>query len=166
MQRLEKVALDNPDLHIPLPTFKEVGRSLRVLHRTYPRYFAEYAGFVVYKAREEGGVFRTAYGRELMKPDLFSSVKSEREAAEREGLNLTVQGTAADIMKIALVAVDKIPHGRILLTVHDEVVCEVDNEHVIEYTKALESAMEIGQPLSVPLVVKVISASNWFEGHG
>lgn len=169
-QRLEAVALNNPELHIPLPTFKEVGQSLRVLHRTYPRYFAEYAGFVVYKAREEGGVFRTAYGRERTLLDLFSANKSEREAAEREGLNLTVQGTAADIMKIALAAVDKIPHGRILLTVHDEVVCEVDGEldspRVIEYTKALESAMEIGQPLTVPLVVVAKPATNWREGHG
>lgn len=170
MQRREAVALNNPDLGIPIPTFKEVSRSLRILHRTYPRYFAEYAGFVVYKAREEGGVFRTAYGREEKLDNLFSANKSEREAAERQGLNLTIQGTAADIMKIALVAVYKIPHGRILLAVHDEVVCEVDGEldssRVIEYTKALESAMEIGQPLTVPLIITALSAASWKEGHG
>jgi DNA polymerase-1 len=165
-QRRELVALNNPDLNIPIPTFKDVARSLRILHRTYPRYFAEYAGFVVYKAREEGGFFRTAYGRERKLDDLFSAIKSEREAAEREGLNLTVQGTAADIIKIAMAEVDKIPHGRILLQVHDELVCEVDNDHVVEYTKALESAMEIGQPLTVPLIVVAKPASNWFEGHG
>lgn len=165
MKRLEAVALNNPDLHIPLPTFKEVGRSLRVLHRTYPRYFAEYAGFVVYQAREESGVFRTAYGRERKLDDLFSLVKSEREAAEREGLNLTVQGTAADIIKIAMAKVDRIPHGQILLQVHDELVCEVDNEHVVEYTKALESAMEIGQPLTVPLIIDAVPATNWYLGH-
>ena len=91
-----------------------------------------------------------------------------REAAERETINHIIQGTAtADLMRLALMKVKDIPGGRILLTVHDEILVGVKQGHVDKYVSQMQYAMELGQPFKgVPLVVKMGRGGNWYDTHG
>jgi DNA polymerase-1 len=90
------------------------------------------------------------------------------QAAEREAINTPIQGTAADIMKLALIKVaheikERKLQSRILLQVHDELILEVPQQEILEMQQMLQEIMENAYPLSVPLKVKLEMGPNWGE---
>jgi len=106
----------------------------------------------------------------LYLPDLASKNRSLSQYAERAAINAPMQGTAADIIKHAMIAVSdylratKAP-GRLVMQVHDELVFEVANEAAAEVAAHIKHHMERVNPLSVPLIVEVGTGNNWDEAH-
>lgn len=135
------------------------------------RYFERYAGVkawidrIVDEAREKGFV-TTLEGRRRFLPDLRSRNPNLRQAAERAAINMPIQGTAADIMKRAMIRVDRAlgearSGARMLLQVHDELVLEVPVGEVDEVAGIVREGMEGAANLDVPLVAEIQSADTW-----
>ena len=126
------------------------------------RYVMETKSFAL-----EQGYVETLLGRRRYIPDMASSNGAVRNAAERMAINMPVQGTAADIMKIAMVKVhDRLRDAawaRAVLQVHDELVFEVDRTRVDELAELVRGEMVNAYPLDVPLVVDVRTGDNWDE---
>jgi DNA polymerase-1 len=139
------------------------------------RYFARYPGVADYmqrtrvQAREKGYV-ETVFGRRLWLPEINSSNHNRRQGAERAAINAPMQGTAADIIKLAMIAVhewlikEKM-HSKLIMQVHDELVLEVTNEEVDIVKNALPDLMESVGKLNVPLRVEVGVGNNWEQAH-
>ncbi|KKN72492.1 hypothetical protein LCGC14_0409960 [marine sediment metagenome] len=161
---LEKLILQDPSLGEP-PTLRETTRSIQELTYTYVHYFREWVPFAIQRMREQKNTSYTAFGRPRILPDLVSGDKSMREAAERAGINHILQGTAADITRMACNAVSKLEGGRLLLQVHDELLSEV-NLPFDRYETAMVSLMCLDQPLEgVPLMVDVGVGQDWQGTH-
>ena len=137
------------------------------------RYFATYPGVkkfldgLVEQAKEQGYV-TTLYGRRRPVPELKSSNFMQRSFGERIAMNSPIQGTAADIMKIAMIRVDRRLHAeglasRIILQVHDELLVETPFAEEEAVRRILKEEMESAADLSVPLEVEIGVGSNWFE---
>ena len=126
------------------------------------RYVMETKSFAL-----EQGYVETLLGRRRYMPDMASSNGAVRNAAERMAINMPIQGTAADIMKIAMVKVHERLRGaewaRAVLQVHDELVFEVDRGRVDELADAVRHEMATAYPLDVPLVVDIRAGDNWDE---
>ncbi|MDP9321834.1 MAG: DNA polymerase I [Chloroflexota bacterium] len=126
------------------------------------RYVMETKSFAL-----EQGYVETLLGRRRYIPDMASSNGAVRNAAERMAINMPVQGTAADIMKIAMVKVhDRLREAvwaRAVLQVHDELVFEVDRARADELAELVREEMVNAYPLDVPLVVDVRAGDNWDE---
>lgn len=125
------------------------------------RYLAE----VVEKARKLGYT-ETLFGRRRYLPELNSTNRVARENAERAALNAPIQGTAADIIKVAMIRVDRCLKGkksRVLLQVHDELVVEVAPGELDEVKALIEREMDAAIELSVPLEVSAGVGNNWDE---
>lgn len=124
------------------------------------------------KTLEEGrrrGYVETLFGRRRYVPDLEARVKSVREAAERMAFNMPVQGTAADLMKLAMVKL--FPRleemgARMLLQVHDELVLEAPKERAEAVARLAKEVMEGVYPLAVPLEVEVGIGEDWLSAKG
>lgn len=138
-------------------------------------YFARYPGVKRYmddtraKAQEKGYV-ETLFGRRLYLPELRARNAVQRQAAERTAINAPMQGTAADIIKLAMVTVDRWLHqeklsSRIIMQVHDELVLEVPEAELDRVTEALAAQMRDAAVLNVPLEVDVGVGKNWDEAH-
>ena len=136
-------------------------------------YFARYTGVkkymedIVAKAREQGYV-STLMGRRRYLPDIRHSNFNLRSFAERTAINTPIQGTAADIMKKAMIDVNAALQAakvksRILLQVHDELVLEVVNEEKELVAQLVEKAMESAVTMEIPLLADVNFGSNWAE---
>ena len=136
-------------------------------------YFTRYPGVkafmdkVVEEAHQTGAV-TTMYGRRRELPAIHSKNFNQRSLAERMAMNTPIQGTAADIIKIAMIRASRMlkeanVRSRILLQVHDELVLEVVNEEIPKVTEILKEAMEHAAELSVPLVIDVNVGKNWAE---
>lgn len=136
-------------------------------------YFKRYAGVRAYldrsldEARSAGGV-TTLLGRRRFLPDLSSGNRAARLQAERIAQNTPIQGTAADILKAAMIRLRPpvVPGSRMLLTVHDELIFEVPEALVDQAGKLIQEAMAGVAKLDVPLVVDVGSGKTWAEAHG
>jgi len=139
------------------------------------QYFERFSGVRRYmediKAfAHQHGYVETVEGRRLYLPDLASKNRSLSQYAERAAINAPMQGTAADIIKHAMIAVSdylratKAP-GRLVMQVHDELVFEVANEAAAEVAAHIKHHMERVNPLSVPLIVEVGTGNNWDEAH-
>ena len=139
------------------------------------RYFARYAGVkrwlgeIVAEARAAGGV-RTVWGRVRPMPEISNRNPGIRQAAERTAINTPIQGTAADIVKLAMLRVDEALkrerlEARLLLQVHDELVVEADEREVERASALLKREMEGAATLSVPLLVEVGHGHSWAEAH-
>jgi len=120
-------------------------------------------------ARREGFV-RTLLGRRRYLPDLASRNRVLRQAAERMAVNTVIQGTAADLIKKAMVEVaqvleDRGLSARMILQVHDELVFEVCHSEEADLESLVRDRMESVYALGVPLVVEVGLGSNWREAH-
>ena len=127
----------------------------------------------------EHGYVQTLLGRKLYTPDINSSNRMVKQAAERAAINAPLQGSAADIIKLAMIAVDKVlpkDHAKMLLQVHDELVFEVDKDKVDEISTLIQHAMQdvltrtaadCGWDIdfAVPLLVETGSGHNWDEAH-
>ncbi|MFK7931042.1 MAG: DNA polymerase I [Myxococcota bacterium] len=123
------------------------------------------------QAKKDGFV-RTLHGRRRLLPTIHSKQWNLRAAAEREAVNTVIQGTAADIMKIALIAVhrrlrDEGLAARVLLQVHDELLLEVPHAEIDSVkTLVIEEMARAGSNLAVPLEVNAATGENWREAHG
>jgi DNA polymerase-1 len=105
------------------------------------------------------------YGRRRLVPELNSRNGQMRSAAERVAVNLPIQGSAADIMKRAMIdvhaALASYPDARMILTVHDELLFEVAESHATEVAEVVRERMQSAAPLVVPLTVDVGIGANW-----
>jgi DNA polymerase-1 len=138
-------------------------------------YFERYPGVKAYmdsiraQAREQGYV-ETLFGRRLYLPDINSRNAAQRQYAERTAINAPMQGTAADIIKRAMIAVDRWlaeerTDAKMIMQVHDELVFEVAEDQ-LDYCRAkIESIMSYAADLKVPLLVDVGVGDNWDEAH-
>jgi DNA polymerase-1 len=154
---------------------KQIGVDRKEAQAYIDLYFARYPGVLDYmertrvQAREQGFV-ETLFGRRLYLPEIQSRNGAMRKAAERTAINAPMQGTAADIMKRAMVAVDGWLQdsgldARVILQVHDELVLEVREDLVAQVREPLVALMSQAASLSVPLVVETGEGANWDEAH-
>ncbi len=138
-------------------------------------YFARYPGVKRYmdetreRARQQGYV-ETVYGRRLYLPEIDSRNPQRRNYAERTAINAPMQGTAADIIKMAMIDVhhwlqEKQPPALMIMQVHDELVFEVDAGKVDEIAAEVSRRMASVASLKVPLVAEAGSGMNWDEAH-
>ena len=137
-------------------------------------YFKRYPGVQTFmhdireKAKAQGYV-ETLFGRRLYLPDINSSNGMRRKAAERVAINAPMQGTAADIIKRAMIQLDqKLQHDldiAMIMQVHDELVFEVRSEKVAFFREQIKQHMEAAAELVVPLIVEVGVGQNWDEAH-
>jgi DNA polymerase-1 len=125
---------------------------------------------IVERAREQGYV-ETLFHRRRDLPELKSSNFNLRSFGERVALNMPIQGTAADIMKLAMVAVRKrlrqeLPEARLVLQVHDELIVECPEAQAETAAALLKEEMENVVSLSVPLTADAHWGRNWLEAKG
>jgi len=138
-------------------------------------YFARYPGVQGYmdsirQTAAEKGYVETLMGRRLYLPEIKSSNGMRRQAAERTAINAPMQGTAADIIKLAMIAVDswlqEAPlRAKMIMQVHDELVLEVPEEELEVVRAGLRDRMSGAVTLDVPLIVDVGMGENWDEAH-
>ncbi|MFQ2102600.1 DNA polymerase I [Aeromonas sanarellii] len=139
-------------------------------------YFERYPGVLEYMERtrqqaDAQGYVETLFGRRLYLPDIKSRNAGLRKAAERAAINAPMQGTAADIIKRAMIAVDGWIRGiedqsiRMLMQVHDELVFEIREEKLEEYIAIIKEKMSAAAELHVPLVVEAGTGDNWDQAH-
>ncbi|CRI54616.1 DNA polymerase I [Pseudomonas sp. CCOS 191] len=154
---------------------KQIGVDRKQSQDYIDRYFARYPGVLAYMERTraqaaEKGFVETLFGRRLYLPDINAKNPALRKGAERTAINAPMQGTAADIIKRAMVAVDNWLtesglDARVILQVHDELVLEV-REDLVEQVKAeIRVHMSGAAQLDVPLLVEAGVGSNWDEAH-
>lgn len=114
-----------------------------------------------------GEAVRSLLGRRRLLPTIRSANRAERLAAERIAMNMPIQGTAADLLKLAMLALrdPPSPGARMTLSVHDELVFEVPEAEVAEAERNIKAAMERVYELAVPLTVEVGRGANWNDAH-
>ncbi len=138
-------------------------------------YFERYPGVKTYmdetrKLAHEQGYVETVYGRRLYLPEINSGNGMRRQYAERTAINAPMQGTAADLIKMAMISVDKWIMGeaqdvRMIMQVHDELVFEVPDDQVGHASEKVQELMTGVAELRVPLLVDVGVGANWDEAH-
>jgi DNA polymerase-1 len=153
---------------------KQLGIARGTAQEYIDLYFARYPGVKRYMeetraaARAQGYV-ETVFGRRLYLPDINARNKQFAQAAERAAINAPMQGTAADIIKRAMISVDRMcagePGARLIMQVHDELVLEVRADRVAEVSAAVRGHMMDAASLRVPLKVDVGTGPNWDEAH-
>jgi DNA polymerase-1 len=134
------------------------------------RYFDLYSGVksfmeTIVAQAEKDGFVTTLLGRRRQLPDIHSKNRTRREFAQRTAINTPIQGTAADIIKMAMLEVDRVLpekklHGQMILQIHDELVLEVPEAEVDQTAVLLKNAMENVMTLAVPLVVNLQVGQN------
>ncbi len=156
---------------------KDIGVPQQAAQAFIDAYFAGYPGVRAYIDRtlddaRASGVVRTVTGRRRLVPELTSKNGQVRAAAEREAVNMPIQGTAADVLKKAMIAVHaelerfntgRAKPSRMILTVHDELLFEVPESDAAEAADLVRGLMEHAFPLNVPLTVDVGVGRNWKE---
>lgn len=146
-----------------------VNRAKQYIDSYFEKYpsIKEYMDNIVKKAKAEGYV-STILNRRRYLPELKSSNYNIRSFGERMAMNTPIQGSAADIIKIAMVTIyKKLKKGgfkaKLILQVHDELIIECPEEEIDEVTKILQQSMEDAVKLSVPLKVDISYADNWYD---
>lgn len=134
----------------------------------FPR-VKQYISDTIAGARSNGYV-QTLLGRRRFLPDINSKNQNIRGNAERQAINMPIQGTSADMIKLAMIAIHKglseqRLHGRMLLQVHDELVFEIPEGETEETSALITAAMQNALPLGVPIKVEVGIGKNWLEAH-
>jgi len=154
---------------------KQIGSERAEAQMYMDRYFARYPGVQDYmertreQAREQGYV-ETLFGRRLYLPEIKARNPHVRRGAERTAINAPMQGSAADIIKRAMITVDQWLadtglDARVILQVHDELVLEVREDQVEELKAGLLPLMSAGADIDVPLIVEAGLGDNWDEAH-
>ena len=152
---------------------QRVGITRQEARKVIDDYYSTYKGVRRYmeevplKAREHGYV-RSIYGRIRPLPGINDRNANIRRAAEREAINMPIQGTASDIVKIAMLRVDEEfrkagLNAQMLMQVHDELLIEAPREQVEQVRKVLKREMESAVELDVPLIVDVGVGDNWMD---
>ncbi|TNH81259.1 DNA polymerase I [Aeromonas sobria] len=155
---------------------KQLGIGRAEAQKYMDLYFERYPGVLEYMERtrqqaEAQGYVETLFGRRLYLPDIKSRNAGLRKGAERAAINAPMQGTAADIIKRAMINVDSWICGiedesiRMLMQVHDELVFEIRAEKLEEYTAIIKEKMSAAADLHVPLLVEAGSGDNWDQAH-
>ncbi|MFH7527779.1 DNA polymerase I [Aeromonas enteropelogenes] len=155
---------------------KQLGIGRAEAQKYMDLYFERYPGVLEYMERtrqqaEVQGYVETLFGRRLYLPDIKSRNAGLRKAAERAAINAPMQGTAADIIKRAMINVDGWIRGiedesiRMLMQVHDELVFEIREEKLEEYIAIIKEKMSAAAELHVPLVVEAGTGDNWDQAH-
>jgi DNA polymerase-1 len=139
------------------------------------RYFSQYPGVKAYmentrEMAKEKGYVETLFGRRLYLPDINARNGQRRQYAERTAINAPMQGTAADIIKRAMIGVDRWIEAndlpiRMIMQVHDELVFEVPEDSVEQVGEKIGQLMSDAAELEVPLIVDIGSGDNWDEAH-
>jgi DNA polymerase-1 len=151
---------------------KDIGVTQEAAQEFIDAYFAGFPRVRAFIDRtlEEGrrtGVVKTMYGRRRLVPELNSRNFQVRSASERIAVNMPIQGSAADILKRAMIDVHAAlaahPRARMILTVHDELLFEVPREDADEVADVVRTQMQAATPLKVPLTVDVGIGENWKE---
>lgn len=153
------------DMHT---TRKQAAEYIKNYLQSYPK-VKEYLSGVVEQAKKDGYV-TTLFGRRRYIPELASNRRNEVAFGERVAMNSPIQGTAADIIKLAMVAVDnrlkeEKLDARLLLQVHDELIVEASKSCADKAAEILKHEMEHAVELSVPLTVEISQGQNWYEAH-
>ena len=154
---------------------RQLGISRQSAQEYIDLYFDRYPGVQTYmeetkeKAREKGYV-ETLFGRRLHLPEINARNGMRRQAAERTAINAPMQGTAADIIKRAMISVDQWLQSshlqaRMIMQVHDELVFEVAEKDLKELVAGVQKKMSEAASLKVPLLVDVGTGNNWDEAH-
>jgi len=154
---------------------KQLGIDRHDAQQYVDRYFEKYPGVLEYMERtrelaETQGYIETLFGRRLYLPDIKAGNGMLRKAAQRTAINAPMQGTAADIIKQAMVDIDHwlgtgVLDARLILQVHDELVFEVADADVALLSDGVRFRMATAAALDVPLVVDVGVGDNWDEAH-
>ena len=154
---------------------RQLGINRNEAQRYIDMYFARYPGVLSYmdtirSDAGEKGYVETLFGRRLYLPEINSSNGMRRQAAERTAINAPMQGTAADIIKKAMLAVDywlmnSALDAKVIMQVHDELVLEVANADIEAVTAGLHKYMSETVMLDVPLIVDIGCGANWGEAH-
>lgn len=169
IEGIEKLALSRPELGLTIPSLAEAKRIIAAAKRKYAGYWS-WADVMMARTRTLGYA-ETAFGRPRWLPDIRSEDDEARSSAQRQAVNHAIQGTAADLMKMAMVNIsrDKVMSswGYMVLQVHDEIVSVVRKKFVPEYMERLRSHMALGQPFEpiVPLTVDVTHGPDWKNAH-
>jgi DNA polymerase-1 len=139
------------------------------------RYFARYPGVAAYMentrtSAKQNGFVETVFGRRLWLPEINGGSGPRRQAAERAAINAPMQGTAADLIKLSMIAVQdwleqSNVKSKMIMQVHDELVLEVPEEELSDVRKRLPELMCSVATLKVPLVAEVGAGANWEEAH-
>src|SRR6056297_3886214 len=129
----------------------------------------DYIDETVKKAKDEGYV-TTLLGRRRYIPEINSRNWNVRGFAERTAINMPIQGTAADIIKLAMIRIHKLLNNsvyksRMLLQVHDELIFEIHEDESDDLPDKLKEMMEIAYELDVPLDVEIGLSDNWLDAH-
>jgi DNA polymerase-1 len=152
---------------------KQLGIPREQAARFIAAYFERYAGVARFMGRtlenaRQGEAVRTLLGRRRFLPNLHSANRALRFEAERIARNTPIQGTAADILKVAMVRLggdDVVAGARMVLTVHDELVFEVEEARAKDAGEQIREAMAGAMKLSVPLLVDVGFGASWARAH-
>jgi DNA polymerase-1 len=154
---------------------RQLGLERAAAQQYMDRYFARYPGVADYmkrtrEAARASGYVETVFGRRLWLPEIKSANPARRQAAERAAINAPMQGTAADLIKMAMIAVDRWLaerrlHSRLIMQVHDELVLEVPGAELEQVKRELPTMMSGVAKLAVPLVVDVGAGPNWDKAH-
>jgi len=159
----------------PFGLARELGIPQAAARAFIQRYFERYPGVCAYieqmplRAREQGFV-TTLFQRKRFLPHISSRNRNLRQFAERAAINTPIQGSAADMMKLAMIHIDSaleergLP-ARMIMQVHDELVFEVERDAVAEVANLVRERMESVGRLEVPLVVSEGHGPNWNEAH-
>jgi DNA polymerase I len=153
----------------------QLGIERNAAQQFIDKYFARYPGVAEYmqSTREfarANGFVETVFGRRLSLPDIVGGNGPRRAGAERAAINAPMQGTAADLIKLAMIAVDKWLHdaklkSKLIMQVHDELVLEVPEDELAHVKEELPKHMTAVAVLKVPLVAEVGVGMNWDEAH-
>jgi DNA polymerase I len=155
---------------------KQLGIGRAEAQKYMDLYFERYPGVLDYMERtrqqaEAQGYVETLFGRRLYLPDIKSRNAGLRKGAERAAINAPMQGTAADIIKRAMIQVEAWLNGieddsiHMMMQVHDELVFEVRADKVEEYVPLIKALMSGAAELHVPLVVEAGTGDNWDQAH-
>ena len=155
---------------------QDIGVTVAEAKAYMDRYFETYSTLRQYMTdvvaqAEQDGYVQTMMHRRRPLPELKSSNFNLREFGKRVALNMPIQGTAADIMKLAMVAVEKrlkreLPEAKLVLQVHDELIVECPKPQAAAAAKLLEEEMEQVAHLSVPLTAEAHWGRNWLDAKG
>ena len=152
---------------------QDIGTSVQEADRYIKGYLANYSGVAAFmenakKSAKEKGYAETYFGRRRYLPELNESNAIRRGFGERVAMNMPIQGTAADVIKIAMIKVyerlkAECPKAKLIMQVHDELIIEAPEENAEEVKNLLKEVMETACKMSVPFTVEVESGKTWYE---
>lgn len=154
---------------------KDIGTTVALAKRYIDDYLAHFSGVSAFmdkivREAEKNGYATTYFGRKRFIPEILSTNKNVKAAGTRIAMNMPIQGTAADIIKIAMIRVSdrlerELPQAKLILQVHDELIVESPKEYAEQALKILTEEMQAAVTLSVPIPVDAKIGNSWYDTH-